>query len=1090
MLDAIVAQMSPSDEQKPAIEARDSDVAVTAGAGTGKTRTLVARYLSTLARGINHDRGRPSPRSVVAITFTRKAAWEMRNRVREEMRRYLERPDLAEEERERWQESYVALDAARIGTIHSLCSEILRSHPAEARVDPRFEVLEEGQANVLLHQVIDETLAWAADRAARDEGRENLFALLGEKDLRECLDCLLRSRLETDEILLGLLRESCGARRDGLAAYWEARLAEAARVPWLARELDALTQAGLPPLDRQIAEAFPALRGLYRFARHRYRALKRERNALDFDDLEGRALGLLSQDDRVRGYWRTQVRAILVDEFQDTNRRQRDLVRLLQSPDCRLFIVGDAKQSIYRFRGAEVAVFRAEQDRILDGGGFTLALDTSYRAHRHLISGLNDLLCPILGAEADPQRPWAVPFAPLKPSREQAGSGFSAPYIELCLAVGSKSDGALDRAADALVRRLADMVQGGQCHAVTDGRESPLGYGDIAILCRASASFGAYEDALERAGLPFVTVAGRGFYERTEIRDLLTALQALADPTDDLALAALLRSPGVGLSDVGLYRLCRHRQQAGDSASLWSSLPGALVAMPEDDARRAGRAVDLVNTLHERVGRMSVAEVLKAFLDETDYRAALIRAGLKRSGRNVSKLLADAHRSGMVSVGEFLEYAADLRDSGAREGEARTTSEGAVQIMSVHAAKGLEFSVVVIGDIGHTEPTVKGVLLDPELGILLPKKAEEEQESVLPAMYRLGKVRAQDQEKEESKRLFYVAATRAQEMLIFSGCFRLKKDGRPGYLQGWLKVLAAALRLERACPALDEGGAQEVVFDLDLGRTPVRCRVCEPKYDFGPGHVQSAAAAQRPVAAAPLVPTLLPSEAQAAREAEEHALGRRVWQVVPAQGQHRAPAWVIGSLVHEALAAWRFPGDRFEAWILARARGYGLTDARQLEHAARESTRLLSRFRQSSLFKEMERAERRFHEVPYSVEAAPVHGTRGQAGSGENGIIDALYLLEGPAPDAQSEGPAPDTQSEGRWTLVEFKTDDVRDRQDLEELLAGAGASEESYLSQVQRYVGAAETLLGRRPRAILCLLDYRPGPYNTERNGVTVWCV
>ncbi|UCG23055.1 MAG: UvrD-helicase domain-containing protein, partial [Chloroflexota bacterium] len=165
---AIVSQITPNDEQRPAVLARGQDVVVTAGAGTGKTRTLVARYLSLLAEGI-------PLRSIVAITFTRKAAREMRNRIRAELQGYLAGPDLSSEERHYWDELYNLLDAARIGTIHNLCTEILRAHPAELELDPRFDVLDEGQSGILVRESINEALAWAVD----DQGAVDLFAFLG-----------------------------------------------------------------------------------------------------------------------------------------------------------------------------------------------------------------------------------------------------------------------------------------------------------------------------------------------------------------------------------------------------------------------------------------------------------------------------------------------------------------------------------------------------------------------------------------------------------------------------------------------------------------------------------------------------------------------------------------------------------------------------------------------------------------------------------------------------------------------------------------------------------------------------------------------
>jgi ATP-dependent helicase/nuclease subunit A len=1111
----IAAQMSPSPEQAPAVAERGRDVVVTAGAGTGKTRTLVARYLSLLAE-------RLPLRSVVAITFTNKAAREMRNRVREEVRVYLERADLPAEERDRWQDLYTALDAARIGTIHSLCAEILRAHPAEAGIDPRFDMLEEGQINILRRRAVDETLAWAAD----DEEAVVLFSLLGEHNLRDTLDTLIGQRLDAqgaladlpDDVLahwqqllaerqrqaLEALVSSPGwvdavatlegsaardpddrmeiQRRGALAAIQEAEGALSDRLASLAHldgidlgggrqaawpggkgELDGVKDAlralrslwqdqadalGLVPTqtDEVLAEALPVLRAAFDSACQRYDALKRERNALDFDDLEHGALALLRENEAVRERWQHEARAILVDEFQDTNGRQRDLVQLLNGDDGKLFIVGDAKQSIYRFRGADVTVFRAERERMEKRGGAAFRLEVSYRAHRELVQGLNDLLRPVLGEETDPNRPWVEPFARLLHHREEPGPGFTPPHVELHLTVGSKSGGALDRAADGLAARVIELVEGG-LQVVEDGKPRRLNYGDVAILCRASSSFGAYEDGLERANVPFLTVAGRGFYGRPEIRDLLNGLQALADPTDDLALAGLLRSPAFALSDAALYRLCAGRDEEEGPTPLWDVLRSAGMGLPGEDGRQAERTIGVITDLHKRVGRSPVADVLKALLDATGYRAALIQAGESRGARNVSKLLADAHTSGIVSVGEFLEYVSGLRDSGTREGEARATVEGAVQIMSVHAAKGLEFPVVVIGDVTYGGRGAGGVLVDPDLGVLLPVKDEGDS---LPAAYHLGKARARDQEDAESDRLLYVAATRAREKLILSGCIGLRADGTPRSLGGWLGKVGGLEGLGLADTAIpyDEDGADMARLDLQVGDTPVSCTIYEPgapRTSLARETTMTAESITLPPPLLEPVPAGMEQVDQRVSE-QDRIPPQRVWRVVPATRRPRAPAWVVGSVVHEALAAWRFPDDGFERWAEARARGYGITDAQELDDAVRQSRRLLLRFQADSLYQEMDQAERRLHEVPYSLEVN---------GRVESGIIDALYLCE------------------GTWTIVEFKTDWVKDKADFERLL-----KEKDYLAQAQRYVAAMERLLGQRPRCILCMLNWADGPH------------
>ncbi|MCL4299574.1 MAG: UvrD-helicase domain-containing protein [Anaerolineae bacterium] len=1106
-LHPIVLQLEPNGEQLPAITTRNCDVVVTAGAGAGKTRTLVARYLALLSEEM-------PLRSIVAITFTQKAAREMRNRIREALQQYVTQPDLAEAERAVWQQRYSELDAARISTIHSLCTDLLRAHPAEAGLDPNFIVLDEGQAGLQQQQVLAEAMI----RAAESPYLVPLFELLGERGLADTLAKLLAQRLEArtcfahlpadllsvwgqtltarQEQVLARLRgepawqESVACLAENTAVAETDKLEEQRRLAAqaLARavgslaeqvvalaELDRINLQGgsaknwpdgkaqvelvkdalrclrsmwrdqaslltltLTPLDEQMAAIIPALQDLFNFMDGRYAALKEELEALDFDDLEDRALSLLQNFPGVQERWQQTVQALLVDEFQDTNSRQRDLLKLLNGAGGKLFIVGDAKQSIYRFRGADVTVFRQERQLIAQNGGTPLTLATSYRAHRDLLEGLNDLLRPVLGTEENSDRPWLEPFARLEPHREQPGAGFTTPHIELHLTVGRKGDGALKRTAEAVVGRLVELVENDQVEVGVGPKARPLTYGDITILCRASTSFGPYEDALEAAGVPFLTVAGRGFYNRPEIRDLLNALQALADPSDDLALAGLLRSPALALSDAALYRL--RRSCPTPETSLWAMLNQIGPHLPGEDGSRAERARRLIETLHNQVARITVADLLKEFLDQTGYRAALIGAGQRRAARNVAKLLADAAASRLVSVGAFLEYVNGLRATTAREGEAKAPAEGVVQVMSVHAAKGLEFPIVVLGDITHSQSGRNGLLLDPELGLLLPQKDENR---AVAASYRLGKLRADDQEGVESDRLLYVAATRAIEKLLLSGCVSLNKDGALGSLDGWLKRLTGpeGLALTEPPPDYNDQGSAVRQVEFQIGQSVVGCHFYEPLYQ--PSISAQPAAPAEKKWSTPLPPDFLAPIVSAQPQPDTLATDRpqRVWRVVPAVARPRAPAWVVGQLVHAALAAWRFPDESFEAWALAQARNYGLVDERQLAHAVQESQRLLHHFQTSDLYREMNQAEQRLHEVPYSWELE---------GRQESGILDALF------------------RNNGTWTVVEFKTDRVWDEVGLNRLLA-----ELDYLSQVQRYTEVVKHMLDQTPQAILCWLNF-----------------
>ncbi len=1101
MVTSATSAPHPMSPQREAVLTRGVDILVTAGAGTGKTYTLVERYLSLLEEG-------HSPRSLLAITFTNKAAREMKNRVRSEIGRRRGSGDSSATSGVDWTTLYTELDSARIGTIHSLCTEILRTHPAEARLDPRFEVLDDAQAELLRQRSVEEALAWAAN----DQGGAFCFTVLGEQGVREAARWALNHPAGVEDIVtdagellakwgkcieeaqvavlerLVARPEWAGAADDlvtceplacqdlmaerrntvvaalgqlgcslemgiaaltcltqvkltgGRASAWPGGAADKETVKGALETLRSLWKAApglvlcLDEKDEQLARLMASLRPVLVWVNDRYDQVKQQQSVLDFDDLEIGALHLLEGHRSVQDYWQRQTAAILVDEFQDTNARQRDLIALLNGTGHRLFVVGDAKQSIYRFRGADVTVFREEEERIRQGGGKVLRLDESYRAHPGLVRAVNDLLRPILGPD-DPARPYVAPFSALTSVRRDASPGFEEPFVELHLAVGSKTAGALDQAADALAGTIVDYVEGKRLHVTErDGRCRPLEYADIAILCRASGSFQAYEDALERAGVPFLTVAGGGFYERPEVRDLLNALQALTDPGDDLALVGLLRSPPFGFSDVELFHLCGYRDRNKPDRTLWDVLQQHSRF---GEGIKGERAVRVIGELHGRAGRVSVGDLLKSFLDATDYSAALLLSGASRAARNVAKLLADAQESGIVGPSAFLAYAAGLRSVAAREGEARSTAEGAVQIMSVHQAKGLEFPVVVIGDISRSAHLSTGPLIDPCMGLVWPIGEDAKDR---PAAYKLAAIRERDYELAESARLLYVAATRSREKLLLNGCFSW--DGSAA--ESCLGRLVTAHGWPGGLPAEYNGEGEDAVsFGLATGSTVVQCTLYEPNWT-GIRRALAEEPAELPERALP-PPLLDPVAGQDAvlvegRAQSESDPPQRVWRVVPAAARPRAPAWVVGELVHRGLARWPTEGDAPDGWLQAAARECGLTDVRELKDAVRRTVVLLDRFRQSALYGEMQSAERRWHEVPYQL----------PAGEGaEVGILDALFLQA------------------GRWTIVEFKTDHVRDERDLDAVLAQQG-----YARQARRYSRATEILLGVRPRLLICMLD------------------
>jgi ATP-dependent exoDNAse (exonuclease V) beta subunit len=324
------------------------------------------------------------------------------------------------------------------------------------------------------------------------------------------------------------------------------------------------------------------------------------------------------------------------------------------------------------------------------------------------------------------------------------------------------------------------------------------------------------------------------------------------------------------------------------------------------------------------------------------------------------------------------------------------------------------------------------------LGVLVSLEGENQEKA---AAYELGRRLNEAQEAAELDRLLYVALTRAEQILMISGYGSRLKNGSLS-LKGWLGQLAAITGLSAcALDRYDAGGGQAVTFDLTVEETAVFAAFYEPQYrPISPAR-QSATPSTPPSPPATLH-TLLPIFSPSTPE-EDHT-SQRVWQVVPTAQRPQAPAWLVGTLVHQAIALWRFPGPGFERWVDARARQHGLADEQQLDHAARETARLLARFQDCSLYQEITAAGRRLHELPYSY----IHN-----GRIESGYMDLLYLHN------------------GRWTLVDFKTDEIRDESAVAQFLIDL-----DYIAQVERYAAAAGQLLGERPRLVICLLNGRKG--------------
>ena len=1098
-MSVLLEQFSFEGRQEQAATASNPVIVVTAGAGSGKTLSLVGRYLHLIEQGY-------PMRSIVAITFTDKAAREMRTRIRKALGfSGAELPGVLAVDQSLDLSSLAGqIEAARISTIHSFCAQILRAHPAEANLDPNFGVLEEGLAAAYREAALDAALVWAAN----DSQAAGLFAVFRERELRQVLASLLNQRPEIPTMLdaANLLDRwgkalevyctrwvDCPAWADAidtirilkssdpedklelarleLLAFWnsieqarghrawddllvglqdlrKATSSGGRKDNWIEADLDAARQAmktlrqiydnhlkaiaekGSWAIDEQVSRLLPVMQRMYAYALREYQALKDSQQALDFDDLERYTAGLLSTEPEVRTRWQHETRAVLVDEFQDTNERQRQIVYALAGFDAAvaselaadLFIVGDAKQSIYKFRGADVTIFRQVQEDIRAAHGLPINLDLTFRAHAPLLSALNYLLAPVFDPGDGLDRPYLVPFTPLQAFRQEPEKA-QPPYVEFQLGLGDDAESGRAAGAAALAQRLHELHE----------REG-FDWGEMALLFRSSAAFTAYESAFEAAEIPFVTIAGRGFYDRPEIRDLLNALTAIADPSDDLALAGLLRSPALALTDADLYRL-RFSDQGGAKLPLW----GALKTSTNE---RAVRAYAVVSSLHALAGRASVAAVLKQFLDLTNYRAILssVPEGA-RMRRNIDKLLADAHRSRMVSIAEFLGYVRTLRDVGLREGEAPVDAGGAVQLMTVHKAKGLEFPLVIIADAAyeHRGGSEK-ILLDGQGGLLIDLRDSENERR--PVAWQLAVLEETDKEDAEDRRLLYVACTRSREKLIINGHASLRKAGTLG-LRGWLKRLGEVLGLDEKIIEADQVAPFTLALDVPEISETMACSLY-PATTFEKAETRDASPELKTVAAsnyegslpdlvAPLQlqPSEIHDEKIRSREAEPP---RRVWRVASRARRPVGPAWVVGKLVHEALRHWHFPDEQFERFIRPFALEVGLTNPVEIKATIRDVRQLLERLRAHPLFAQLDTA-RRYHEVHYVLPE-------------DAGIIDLLY------------------QTDEGWFIADFKTDELHSESEAWQIIR-----REKYDQQVKRYAQAFAQQTGQTARTELVFL-------------------
>ncbi|HLB21127.1 MAG TPA: UvrD-helicase domain-containing protein, partial [Solirubrobacteraceae bacterium] len=909
---------------------------VSAAAGSGKTSVLVERFVAAV-----RDDG-AAPGRILAITFTERAAGELRERVRNRLL------DLGDRQAAR------DTEAAFVGTFHGFCARLLRTHPLAAGLDPDFAILDEGLAGRLrelaFQAAVREFLAVGGDAPV------DLLAAYGVDRVRAMIE----------QVYLELRSRGQLLPRLPAPVVWRGERGQAAEVR------DGELDAAAAQVDADAAAACVLLDGLLARFAQAYEELKRSRASVDFDDLELLAQQLLQEHEAVRAAWSSRFELLMVDEFQDTNPRQLAILRALDRGN--LFTVGDELQSIYGFRHADVSLFRARRSELSQRGA-SLSLTSNFRSRERLL----DVVNAVFGERFED-------FAALRAGeRDEQGAQDARdggePSVELLLTDTDGWDGREELAAQVsaglppaplwrqaearmLARRVGELV-----------REGAARPGQIVVLLRASGDLEVFERALQLDGLRTLAAVG-AFWGHQQIGDLISYLRALANPLDEVALYGLLASPLGGCSRDCLALLAQSAQAARRGA--WETALAAVGGEGELAARLApadsdalARACGLLE--RERGGSplRTIAALIERAIQATGYREHVLALEWgERRLANVHKLLRLARRfeagegrdlRGFLDRVEYLASAARIEPDAPVEG----VEPDAVRLMTVHAAKGLEFGVVCVADLGRQPSSrMPDLLVDGErVGLRLMRLDGETSSPALD--YEELCAERRQREAEEEDRISYVAMTRARERLLLSGAVKFERWPRQGPGTAPIAWLGPAISQELPQLLATEAGETHDLALLPGGPPAVRCRLNSPASPFP--SARSAIAAADSVRALAPAPAPGRSTSSAARSPASRPIGEAVAHAAnePAAERERLDALSYSSLTELERCGYRYylervlslPEDRDTArttaqppGLEARARGtlvhrlMELLDfsarqppaARDVEQAARE----------------------------------------------------------------------------------------------------------------------------------------------------------
>ena len=923
------------------LERLDQNMVVEAGAGTGKTRSLVDRVVALIKTG------RARLGGIAAITFTESAAAELRARIAESLELAADDAGLPHEQRDLCQLAVAELDQAAIQTLHSFAGRLLGERPLAAGLPPGFNIRDEIAAEIAFE---DRWSAWLdstlEDPEAQDALRPALAAGMTLDHMRKIADSF-----HTNHDLLA------GASFDAPASQFNE--------------------------GEQASELTPVLELLQRFTLE-YARERRAAGHVEFLDMLVLARNLLRDSIPARDHFRDRFTHILIDEMQDTDPLQAEIALFLAektdgrtNPDDRprdwrkvqpiegkLFVVGDPKQSIYRFRRADIQ--QVEQMRQAVGGASVL-LQQNFRSQPPVIDWVNHLFSLWMQGEAQ------ADYAPLVAGPQTGES----PPVRF---IGGEIEGNMGvvrrQEAEAIARAIRTAIdEGWQVRSEDgDGAKRRADYQDICVLMPRRTGFDALEIALEDAGIPFRLESASLIYNTQEIRDLLNCLMAIDDPTHPVAVVAALRSPAFACADTDLLTFVEAGGQF-DYLAEAEAPPGPVAG-----------ALAVLRKFHERRKWTAPATLMEQFVRARRLRELALDERQWRGRWTRYVFLIDRARAfaatGEGSLRAFLAWTDRQREEQARARETvvRESDAGAVSVMTVHGAKGLEFPIVLLAGLNATRgPSPDPVLFDRTSG-RIEVKAE---------LQTLGYEELAGFEKdrgdEERVRLFYVAATRARDHLVVS-LYRNKRGSASAaarieeFMQGadhlWQRLDPPAAPAPRA--------AGETVTLAD--DTPETRRHWQ--------HQRRLLFASRS----------LPISAAATRIAQDKQ-DEKSEQDVPDEPWRRGRAGTnIGRAVHAVLQVVDLhTGSDLDENVRAQAAAEGVSAQ------ADEISRLVRRAFQSSLVERALASGRWWREAPVA----------GPVGDGiVEGFIDLLF------------------EEEDGFVVVDFKTDAVGSEEEVEQAMA------------------------------------------------------